>query len=245
MTQTFWQGGTFWNGISAVSSEISGRNGLVICISAAACRLLLFAKAETRRSQECCLALAVVHFLAYSALAVPPFHWYYVPEAAITILLGSLALGALHKASQQVPWQRRLAQAVIALAFLVPVIGMYQLLAADHFEVTEMPIHTNLATQDQYRQVGLWLKDNVGEKTVLVQGEIGALAYYCDCYLLNEFTDRSWLADGVRTVIAGHSPSAALYALNFMFLRDDPGFPPYSYLLTVRGRPAGNDLSPS
>jgi hypothetical protein len=74
----------------------------------------------------------------------------------------------------------------------------------------------------------------VGKKTVLVQGEIGTLAYYCDCYLLNEFTDRRWLTDGVRTVIAGHGPSAALYALDFLFLRDDPGFPPYSYLLTVR-----------
>ena len=81
----------------------------------------------------------------------------------------------------------------------------------------------------------MWLKDNVRRKTVLMEGEIGTLAYYCDCYLLDAFSDRRWLTDGVQTVVAGHGPSAALYGLNFMFLRDDPGFPPYSYLLTVRG----------
>jgi hypothetical protein len=181
------------------------------------------------------LALGLVHYFAYSALAVPPFHWYYIPECAMLILFGSLALGTMHKLARPVLRQRIVAQAAIAVAFLVPALGMPQLLARDGFRPTEMPIHTNLASQEQYRQAGKWLKDNVRGKTVLMEGEIGTLACSCDCSLLDPFSDRRWLTDGVNTVVAGHSPSAALYGFNFMFLRDDPGFPVYSYLLTVRG----------
>ena len=91
--------------------------------------------------------------------------------------------------------------------------------------MTEVPIHTNLASADQYRKVGLSVKSTVAGKTVLMEGEIGTLAYYCDCYLLDAFSDRHWLIEGVQSVVAGRGPSAALYRLNFLFLRERPSFP--------------------
>ena len=159
----------------------------------------------------------------------------------ILVLFGALGLGMAYTGWHQHPGQRMLGQALIAAACLVPGLGMYGLLARTHFVVAEMPIHSNLATQAQYKQVGLSLKDAVGRKTVLVQGEIGTLAYYCDCYLLDEFSDRRWLNDGVAGLVAGQGPVSAVFRLNFRFLRQDPGFAAYTYLLTVRGDASGTD----
>jgi hypothetical protein len=236
MTQTFWQGGTFWNGPVVYLRRYPAETLLSFAYLPLFATLLL---PQVRNSPilRLLLVLGLVHYIAYSALAVPPFHWYYVPESAIVILFGALTMGTIYMLCRPVPWQRIVAQAVMAVAVVLPVLGMYQLLARDDFKPTEMPIHTNLASQEQYRQVGLWLKDNVRGHTVQLEGEIGTLAYYCDCHLLDAFSDRRWLTDGVHTVAAGRSPSAALYRLNFLFLRDDPGFPPYAYLLTVRGDP--------
>ena len=234
VTQTAWHGGTFWNGPAVYLARYPAETLLSFAYLPLLATLLL-AQVRSSPVTKLLLALGVVHFLAYSALAVPPFHWYYVPEGAIVILCGSLALGSAYKLWHSAPRQWIFAQGVMAAAFLVPVLGMYQLLARDGFNVTEMPIHTNLASQEQYRQAGMWLRDNVRPKTVLMEGEIGTLAYYCDCYLLDAFSDRSWLTDGVRTVVSGQGPSAALYGLNFMFLREEAAFAAYSYLLTVRG----------
>ena len=232
--QTSWQGSTFGNGILMYLRKYPAETILSFAYLPV---LPAYLSGQVRDSRvlKVLLGLGLLHYLAYSALAVPPFHWYYVPEAAIIILFASFALGMLFQSTRSVRWQRRAAEAMLATAFLVPALGTLQLLARGGFRLAEMPIHSNLATQEQYREVGLWLKDNVHGKSVHIEGEIGTLAYYCDCLLLDEFSDRRWLTDGVQTVIAGHGPRAALYGLNFMFLREDAGFEPYSYLLTVRG----------
>ena len=56
VTQTFWQGGSFWNGPAVYLAEISGRNTVVICLSATAGRSLASDKSEARQSQELLLA---------------------------------------------------------------------------------------------------------------------------------------------------------------------------------------------
>jgi hypothetical protein len=172
----------------------------------------------------------LTHFAGYSALGVPPFHWYYIPEVITIVLLGSLALGVLYRHSSGL-WERRFWGAVTAICFLIPVLGMAHILGRDGFLVREMPIHSNWATHEQYQEIGLWLKDNYeGDPIRLEGGEIGTLAYYCDCRLLDRFSDRSWL----KAYIAEHDSSPGLMStllkINFAFY-EEPGLPSPLYFL--------------
>ncbi len=238
VTQTAWQGGTFLHGPAIYYGKYPAETLLAFAYLAFL-PALLFRRVRDSAVIRLLLAVGIAHFLAYSTLAVPPFHWYYAPEVAVLILFGSLALGTAVSGRDWRRWGTLAAHAVVVLAFVVPVAGMYTLLARDHFRVTEVPIHTNLASAEQYQKVGLSVKGTVARKTVLMEGEIGTLAYYCDCYLLDAFSDRHWLTEGVHEVLAGPGPIAALFRINFLFLREQASFPAYSYLLTVRADPAG------
>jgi len=56
---------------------------------------------------------------------------------------------------------------------------------------TEAPIHTNWATHNQYKEIGLWLRDNIDASTsVRLSGEIGTLAFYSQRRLLEVFSYR-------------------------------------------------------
>lgn len=171
-----------------------------------------------------------VHFIGYSAIGVPPFHWYYVPEVISLILFGSLGLGLLYRNSSGV-WQTGFVGFIAVLYLLAPALGILSILQEDQFIVREMPIHSNWGTHNQYKEIGLWLKEHHEADTMrLVAGEIGTLTYYCDCRLLDVFSDRSWLKEYItrRTSPAGFVP--ALLKANFAFY-SRPQYPPEAYVL--------------
>ena len=110
--------------------------------------------------------------------------------------------------------------------------GMVHILIKDGFPIQEMPIHTNWATHEQYREIGEWLKGHDDGNTILVDGEIGTLGYYCDCYLSSFFSDRKWLGQFVRQQATGKGIQASLYRINFLFLDKEAKFPQPAYLLS-------------
>jgi NADH:ubiquinone oxidoreductase subunit 6 (subunit J) len=173
----------------------------------------------------------LIHFLAYSFLQVPPFHWYYVPEIVTMIIFGSLGLGVAYRHSKG-GWQRRALEFVAAAFFLLPALGMLFILKSDHFIVQEMPIHSNWATYEEYKDIGLWLKENYARDTIRLEaGEIGTLGYYCECRLLDRFSDRGWLKDYIAEHTSHPGITAALWKLNFAFFYTAPEFPPDDYIL--------------
>ena len=204
---------------------------------------LLFHKRVKETSILVIIWLAgLIHFVSYSALRVPPFHWYYAPQVVATILFGSLALGVLYRSSREV-WQRRIWGALTAFYFFMPLAGMTVLLARDSFMVREMPIHSNWGTQAQYREIGLWLNERHGTDTIrLVAGEIGTLAYYCDCRLLDRFSDRRWLQEQIDERISHPGIVSTLWRINFAFY-SPPEFSADDYVLRAYfaepGRNAG------
>lgn len=115
---------------------------------------------------------------------------------------------------------------------------MFYMLIKDGFPIKEMPIHTNWATHEQYKQIGEWLKEYNDGSTILVDGETGTLGYYCDCSLSSFFSDRRWLGQYVRKQAAGNGVKAFLYRVNFLFLDKENQFPQPAYLLleTVDGK---------
>jgi hypothetical protein len=108
---------------------------------------------------------------------------------------------------------------------------MLSLLRKDGFRVQEMPLHSNWATSEQYKEIGLWLKENHKADTMrLVAGEVGALTYYCDCRLLDIFSDRSWLKDFIAERTSGTGIVPTLLKVNFAFYAE-PHFPAETYVL--------------
>lgn len=202
--------------------------------------LLLYVNKEARKSPIILIIalLGLTHFVGYSLLEVPPYHWYYVPEVTTIILLGSLGLGYVYKDSQSKPKHRRVLQVFTLIFLLVPALGMFQFLNKEHFFIKEMPIHTNWATYEQYKNAGVSISKTTAGKTVLHRGEIGTLAFYCDCYLLEKFSDRRWMKEIIDSNSVGRGLSSIVFRLNFHFLNINQDYPPYSYVISVY--PAAN-----
>jgi hypothetical protein len=173
----------------------------------------------------------LIHFGAYSFLRPPPYHWYYVPTVTCIILLASFGLGAAYRACRGRIWPRRLLLGAALVSLSVPPLGMLYLLARDRFVVKEMPIHSNWGSQEQYREIGLWLKQHHKGEGIVIQDEIGTIAYYSygDCYLLGFFSGRDWL----KPLLTKRPPGllTTLLEIDYLFAGSASKFPPGSYCL--------------
>lgn len=160
-----------------------------------------------------------LHFIAYALLRVPPYHWYYVPESVCLILLGALALSKLLTVARP-GFQRTFLFVVMGLALLAPLSGTLVLFAINGVPLRESFIHTNWASHEQYRTVGLALRDGYAGKTIPINGEVGTIGYYCDCYLLDyAFATRDWTARAVDRYRTGSTPGALLFRFNYLFFQ--------------------------
>src|SRR5258707_5609366 len=227
-----------WNGWSFLTGGILYFQSyhLETILSLVFLPLLLFIFNKVVRKSPIISIIALIgfaHFLGYSLLQIPPYHWYYVPEITTIILLGSLGLGIVYQSFQLQQWQRKVVQGILIIFLLIPPLGIFHLLATKHFDIEEMPIHTNWATYKQYKNVGLLIKKRTAGKTVLLRsGEIGTLAYYCDCYLLDPFSNRIWMKKLIDTNAVGTGIGSMVFRVNFLFFTENQEFPPYSYILT-------------
>ncbi len=177
------------------------------------------------------LLTSLVHFAGYSVLNVPPYYWYYIPEITAIILIGSFGLGVLFQQANSSAWSKKVILSLASILLILQAGGMLQILARDGLPVTEMPIHTNWATHEQYRQIGHWLREHDDGRTIVVDGEIGTLGYYCDCSLSSFFSDRRWLQQQIQGQSTGNGIKALLYKVNFLFLDTDEQYPQPGFLL--------------
>lgn len=178
------------------------------------------------------LLTGFAHFAGYSILNVPPYYWYYIPEITAIILIGSFGLGVLFQEASSNAWMKSL----VSTLFILQVGGLFYILARGGLPVTEMPIHTNWATHEQYREIGLWLKEQQNGSMILVDGEIGTLGYYCDCHLSSFFSERKWLEQHIQHQTANNGFKSLLYKVNFLFLQEEKYFSPEYILAEI---PAG------
>ncbi|OXM71139.1 hypothetical protein [Amycolatopsis vastitatis] len=138
---------------------------------------------ETARRLTPFAALAVagaLHYLAYSRLGVPPYHWYYAPSIiGATIFLAAYA--------SAVPERVRRATWTLAGMTLAASVAVYALPGIPR---QFAPITSNHASTTEYREIGRQLAAIAHGRKVETAGEVGALAYACDCELVDEFSDR-------------------------------------------------------
>ncbi len=171
------------------------------------------------------------HYLVYSLMRVPPYHWYYLHQMIPAVVLGSL--GISNYLSSAVLAKKPLARPVAAIALTLPTIGIVYFVATSGFRFNEPPIHTNLATPDHYKGIGLWLQQNLDPSaSVDLHGEIGTLAFYSDRYLLNEFSSMTYTTKLIAQSRLQHVPVVGtMYRVNFMWRFAQEPLPPPSYML--------------
>jgi len=84
------------------------------------------------------VAYGALHFAVYAALAVPPYHWYFVHQLVPMVLVASVG-AAYYVARVELGRVGRLARAAV----VVPTVGLLLLALDEGFPLAEAPINTN------------------------------------------------------------------------------------------------------
>jgi hypothetical protein len=181
----------------------------------------------------------VAYYAVYSVLGVPPYHWYYVAPIASLSMFLVIAVGVWMTHARE---RRQLRPAVPALGLGVAAVLAVGNLAVDVEQGVpwKSPVmFTNWATADDYARVARGLRDRVGTAAVESPGEIGTLAYHCECAITDEFSDRGYFVRRVNHDIATSGLARrALLRLNFVWLDRDQEPRPLSYRLVYAEGPA-------
>jgi hypothetical protein len=152
---------------------------------------------------------AVAHYGIYSLLHTAPYHWYYAPLIVGMTLCCAIAAARL---------QGRLA----IVGVLAPAVLACAALVADlehGLPWQRAAITTNWATAAEYQRMGEDLHQIIGTAAVQSPGEIGTLAYYCDCAIVDAFSDRGRVIDTIEERERESDTLAAdLLSLNYAHL---------------------------
>jgi hypothetical protein len=176
-------------------------------------------------------AAGVLHYLAYSMLGVPPYHWYYGPSIICTSIFLAAAVAALTTPAGQtrVVWRARSVPTALVVLLTVACAAHY----GEHGLPSRFaPIQTNWASPQQYAEIGAKVSAVAGNRVVTSSGEIGAEAYFCDCAMSDLFSDPAGADNLIPPVIAKAGPlTKKLLEWNFHNL--DTTQPPMKPTLTM------------
>ncbi|MFJ9786525.1 hypothetical protein ACIRSS_43625 [Amycolatopsis sp. NPDC101161] len=176
----------------------------------------------------------LAHYLAYTRLHVPPYHWYYGPS----LVAATLFLAAAAAACVRLP--ARVAGVVAVAGVLVASAGFY---VSDGLPRRFAPLMSNHDATADYERIGPELGRLVGGGTVRSGGEIGVLAYSCGCAIVDLFDDRGAVGPAIteRKAHLGALGRAAV-DVNFRFF-DFGDRPIVTDFALVRGDPPPGALA--
>jgi hypothetical protein len=156
---------------------------------------------------------AVAHYVAYGVLGTPPYHWYYAPLIVGMSVCAALVAGrALTRGPNAVSLAVAAAPVVLALAMATA-----DLVHGTPW--TRAAIGSNWASPSEYEHIGTQMRPLVGTLPVDSPGEIGTLAYYCECTIVDVFSDRGRMIDMIEAREARSGPfGRVLIGLNYLHL---------------------------
>ena len=147
---------------------------------------------------------ALAHVAAMCTLDVPPFHWYYAPATASLTVLAALTC----------------ARAPRPVTAAVPLVVVAAVAAGSIAASGVPPLTSNWATAAQYREIAAQLPRGA---TVESPGEVGTLAYYCRCRVLDGLADRGTIAASLaEQVDRATGVGGVLLRLNYRNLQPVP-----------------------
>jgi hypothetical protein len=132
----------------------------------------------------------VGYYIAYSLLDIAPYSWYYGPVIVGLSVAFSLLLPEIVR---RIGWtaQRRHLLLPVGAAAVALVLTEAAVVVANGLPWIGNPVlYGNWASATEYERIGKQLRKVVGTRTVAGPGEIGSLAYYCECAIVDPFSDR-------------------------------------------------------
>jgi hypothetical protein len=181
-------------------------------------------------------AAGVGYFAVYSLLGVPPYQWYYVPSFAALATSLCILLEAGLRGGQVL----RTGVAIPGLA-LVGCLVLGNVVADLRVGVPwRVPvIFGNWATPADYARVGRELRERVGAETVIAPPEIGTLAYFCECSIVDPFADRGRVVPLIEERVSSAGPvMGTLLSLNYLRLDREKEPRPARFRLVYEQGPA-------
>ncbi|MFC0451273.1 hypothetical protein [Rhodococcus jostii] len=159
----------------------------------------------------------VLYYIAYVVLDTVPYHWYYVAPATTLAIFAVLTVGIYWTTARGTSDRGGAG----ALAVLLAVLGV----GAVYYDVegglpwAAPPIFGNWASAHDYERVGRAVGALVGDAPVRSPGEIGTLAYFCECVIVDEFSDRGLVVEDrlVPRLAEANEPARALLRSNYAF----------------------------
>lgn len=165
----------------------------------------------------------VAHYLAYSILNAPLFHWYHSWSIISLTYLFTLSAGALSVVALPISPQADLRKPAVGefTGVIAALIAIFQIgYNLQHgIPWAQAAYNGNAATPAQYAAVGLGIKPLVSHRPVRSPGEVGTIAYFCDCEVLDEFSDRGIMVSLLEQRKQNRNTfSRFLFDVNFYFL---------------------------
>lgn len=152
----------------------------------------------------------VLYYVAYSFIGVGPFHWYYVAPTTAASAFAVAAFGTWYAQARE-RTALRTGPPVLALGLTgVLVLCGAAVDAAQGLPWKSPVIFGNWASAADYARVGRELGARLNGASVASPGEIGTLAYYCECAIIDEFSDRGHAVELVERRIATANPLMSL-----------------------------------
>ncbi|RZQ65474.1 hypothetical protein EWH70_05305 [Amycolatopsis suaedae] len=230
-----WNEWTFGNGLLMYWEAFPAATALSLAPVALAvllCPLWILRRDRAPLPFAALAAGGIAYFVVYVGLTVPPYHWYYGPTiVAATVFCCALA------ARLPGPFQLACVGLVAASAVSYAVPELPRRYA---------PITTNYTSSAQYLDIGEQVRQLTGGRPVGSHGEIGALAYACDCPVTDVFSDRGLFREALAERQAGASRIArGVLNVNFAFF--DQGVRPrhldFQLVRQLGGTPPSNALA--
>ena len=148
----------------------------------------------------------VLYHGMYVLLTVPPYHWYYGPGITAATLFA-----CAWAASSRITTGAVLALvAASVVAYAAP--GLPRKFA---------PLTSNYASTAKYAEIGRDLHALAGSRVVGSAGEIGVLAYTCECAIVDVFADRGLLPAAIDARGAGDRWVRAALRVDYAFFDFD------------------------
>ncbi|WP_370970580.1 hypothetical protein [Amycolatopsis sp. cg9] len=142
----------------------------------------------------------------YVLLTVPPYHWYYGPGITAATLF-ACAWAASHR--------------VATGAVLAVVVASAVAYAAPGLPREFAPLTSNYASTAKYTEIGRDLRALAGGRVIGSAGEIGVLAYTCECAIVDVFADRGLLPAAIEARGAGNRWLRAALRVDYAFFDFD------------------------
>lgn len=245
--ESSWGGATFANGMyflwtwmpeSAFLAFIPAFAGMAaLLVTLVACWTTGARDGHRRAPAELVVVLGlggIAHFMSFSLIGTPPYQWYYGPSvgALSLFLAASLSLG--WRISGRMGAPRVIASSAVAL---VGALVLASIVAAIRGPVPwrYAPMMQNWAFPGEYARVAQEISAIAPGAVVQSPGEIGTLAFFCNCSLVDPFSDRAQFLRYLdrREEVAGPVMSWVL-KLNYRNLDRKQRPVPVDYTLTTQ-----------